>query len=249
MKSLQQITDLSNAQIRRTPDGRISVFDALKTAGAINPRVTWKRLTDSYSDVVTGCYNFKFSGRGQRETPVTTAEGWRKILTVLPGVLGDSYRTASNELITAFLERPDEIANAAIDRITDPEKAKRTAIRALSVSTNLSLGAAMKDASATERDYPIVHNTNNIGITGMVAKEIQAARGVKNTRDGYTTAELGLLIFAEATQAQRIREEGVQGGPAILKIVKEVLVPVIATRKALIGPVKQPHGGLIQVSS
>ena len=117
MKIVQQA--LESVNIRRTEDGRISVFDALKEAGAVNPRETWKRLCSTYPDTVTNCDSVKVrradGKQGGLPTPVTDAAGWRRILLLLPGVIGKAYRADVNRLVDAWFERPAELA-AARDR-------------------------------------------------------------------------------------------------------------------------------------
>jgi hypothetical protein len=66
------IPELDNAEIRRTPDGRASVYDLISVIGQQkSPREVWKRLSNNYPEVVTKCDSFRFSGRGQQNTPVT----------------------------------------------------------------------------------------------------------------------------------------------------------------------------------
>lgn len=102
------------AEVRLTKDGRISVYDGIVfTTGDTNPRKTWKRLNEQYPEVVAKCYNFKFPGRGQRETPVADLEGFTEILVLLPGRLAARIREeAVRTLIRAMrgdLELVDEI--------------------------------------------------------------------------------------------------------------------------------------------
>lgn len=83
-KLLTVIPELDNAAIRRTPDGRCSVYDLISVAGGQkNPRQAWERLIERYPEVVPKCDNFKFPGRGQRQTPVTDREGFRKQENIL----------------------------------------------------------------------------------------------------------------------------------------------------------------------
>ncbi len=71
------ITDLeqisSDTTIRKTADGRISVFDALRVCGAKNPADTLKRIQNEYPDEFGECELISFSqksGRKGRGTPV-----------------------------------------------------------------------------------------------------------------------------------------------------------------------------------
>ena len=71
----------SFGSIRRTEDGKISVYDLISVvSGQKSPREVWRRLTEQYPEVVTKCDNLKFKGAGQRNTPVTDKEGALYIL-------------------------------------------------------------------------------------------------------------------------------------------------------------------------
>ena len=137
--------------IRKTNDGRFSVFDALQAVGASNPRATWERITTTYREVVAKTDNFKFAGRGQRETPVTSLEGWRSILTVLPGILGDQYRADANQLVTAFLERPLELATAIQQAIpVQPKSQTRLLLESVQAMVQLEERTDGLESRATE---------------------------------------------------------------------------------------------------
>ena len=83
---LPQITNRSgffefgDKKIRKTHETpqRISVYDliaAITDQDGTQSSHLYKRLLDMHPEVRTWCTNFKFSGRGQRLTPVTDARG------------------------------------------------------------------------------------------------------------------------------------------------------------------------------
>lgn len=64
-----------NGEVRFTPDGRVSVYDAIAfVTGSKNPYSDWKRLQESYPEVLAKCEDFKFPGKGQRLTPVANLQ-------------------------------------------------------------------------------------------------------------------------------------------------------------------------------
>lgn len=247
MKELA-ITLPDGAQVRKTADGRMSVYDLLKIAGAKNPRETFKRLEQEYPDVVTGCDNFKFSGQGQRKTPVTDEAGWRQIRMVLPGVIGSSYRAAANDLIEKALSGDIATAAAIAERNNNAQDLQWLGARALSKSTVLDLNAAICAAGCSQNVYPKVHDANNVNVTGMTAGDIRVERGVKQTRDGLDVVELGLMIALQGTQAKQIAATKAKGDSAVLDIVYTTGAKIAALRKELIGPVNYPKRGLLTVA-
>lgn len=107
-------TDEFNGEVRTTPDGRISVYDGIKfTCAQEDPYNVWKRLSVEHSEVPAKCRNFKFPGRGQRETPVATLQVFTEILVLLPGKVAAKVREqAVSTLIRAMNGDPtlvDEI--------------------------------------------------------------------------------------------------------------------------------------------
>ena len=243
---------LENSDLRRTPDGRVSVFDLLKAAGAKNPHQTWETLSTTYPDTLHFVESVKLPRKDGKKantvSPVTTAEGWDAILMVLPGLLGNKFRKSSLALVTAFKNNPAQVAAAAIERVTDKKEAAWLGARAFSKSTCLDLNEAASKAGISERTFAKIHDTNNVAITGMTAREIQTARGVKQTCDGFNMVELGLMIAAQGAEAERITNENVQGDGAVLGIVADVSNAIAGVRKQLVGVVKQPYGALLQVT-
>ena len=67
---------------------RVSIYDVIGLITGMPSTVcshTFIRLQEAYPEVTTLCSNFKFPGRGQRDTPVTDAEGIVTIVMLLPG--------------------------------------------------------------------------------------------------------------------------------------------------------------------
>lgn len=101
-------------EVRFTDDGRVSIYDAITFAtGLKNAYSTWSRLAATHPEVLAKCENFKFPGRGQRETPVADLQAFLEILVVLPGRLAARVREeAVRTLIRAMngdLSLVDEI--------------------------------------------------------------------------------------------------------------------------------------------
>jgi len=76
----QQFTDDDVQHVRKTAENppRASVVDAIVTicgGGRQQAALTWQRISERHPEVCLGVAQFKFSGRGQRCTPVTDAEG------------------------------------------------------------------------------------------------------------------------------------------------------------------------------
>lgn len=83
----------------------VSVYDIISVAGnQKNPRKVWERLKEMYNEeVVSFCYNLKFPGPGQRETPCINAKGLVKLLMWIPGKLAQEFRNQTADIMIRYL--------------------------------------------------------------------------------------------------------------------------------------------------
>ena len=95
-------------RMRRTTEDppRISVFDiimAITGLCATNARHYYQRVMATHPDICTNCTNFRFPGRGQRDTPITGVRGAVEIVMVLPGHRAAQVRRAAAALLVRYL--------------------------------------------------------------------------------------------------------------------------------------------------
>src|SRR6185437_785220 len=81
-------------EIRITPDRKwVSAIDVISVVGGQkNPKSVWERIKNSVSEVVAFCDRVKFSGPGQKDTPVINAKGLVILLQHIPGDLARQFR-------------------------------------------------------------------------------------------------------------------------------------------------------------
>jgi hypothetical protein len=108
MMSLAQFDEDSVQQIRKTAESppRVSVYDVIRQLtnySQANSAHLWERLQNTFPDVCTTCTNFKFSGRGQKDTPVTDAEGITQIIMLLPGRAAAIARQSAANVVVRYL--------------------------------------------------------------------------------------------------------------------------------------------------
>ena len=104
MMCLGQVSEATVRQIRKTAEDppRVSVLDAIALITGHSPTVcshTLQRLKEVYPEVGSDLANFKFSGRGQRDTPVTDARGIVEIIMRLPGRAAARARKAGLPIV------------------------------------------------------------------------------------------------------------------------------------------------------
>jgi hypothetical protein len=77
------IVSLDEDAIRFTPDGKVSILDAIQALGDPDkPHYVWKNLKAEHPEVLDYCEEYRFEEGSS--LPVTGSEGWDKILTLLP---------------------------------------------------------------------------------------------------------------------------------------------------------------------
>ena len=82
--------NLDNNPIRFTPDGKVSVIDAIQAVSNSNrARPIWESLKREHPDILLHCEDYSF----QREapTPVVTSDGWERVFILLPEYLLESH--------------------------------------------------------------------------------------------------------------------------------------------------------------
>ena len=95
-------------RIRITDDvpPRISVIDAaIALTGKSHHDVAqdFRRISEQYPEVGTKCSHFRFKGRGQRDTPITTIHGLVELVFLLPGRQAAQVRRKAAELLVRLL--------------------------------------------------------------------------------------------------------------------------------------------------
>lgn len=76
------IINLDDMAVQFTPEGKVSVIDAIRAAGGFeHPGVVWKNLKNEHPEVLDYCENYSFQGKNS--VPVVNSEGWYKIYSAL----------------------------------------------------------------------------------------------------------------------------------------------------------------------
>ena len=108
MAHLAELDDGTVRQIRKTAEDppRVSVIDVVATVTGCSANVasnTVQRLAEAYPEVSSCWCNFKFSGRGQRDTPVTDARGAVEVIMILPGRAAARVRKMAADVMVRYL--------------------------------------------------------------------------------------------------------------------------------------------------
>ena len=233
MTNLIKFEALDDAAIRVNEDGRYSIFDVIRLCGCSSERKVWERLTERYPEVVAKCHNFKFQGRGQRETPVTDREGILYIIGLLPGTAGRAYREAAAKVFLAYLDASPELAESVIDR-AKPEDLDRIQKRLLGKGVRIRFVSELHDRGVVE-GWQIGDCTNAIyqPLLGGTAKMVKQQRNLParaNLRDNLSTLELAATMLAEEIATRDMASQDAKGFHQCKSVTRNAAAKV---RKAL----------------
>lgn len=234
------------ATIRVTPAGQPSVFDMIRVLGGQkNPHMVWERLTRSHPEVVTGCEDLKFPGRGQRKTPVArTKEDAYVILGLLPGAVGRKYREDAAKLFVAYLDNPAGLAESLVERI-DQDERDRLEARLNSKRTRSTFSDHLKEAGVHTWGYGRCTNAIYEPVLGADAKTLKQqtadTKGLPltrvNPRDHMSIKELNDVETAEKIASGQVKRSGAYGNHQVERVVRH---SAEFTRKLLDGDISIP---------
>ena len=213
--------------IRVTEDGRFSVFDVLVAFGVAdkksNAKNTLERISSKYSEVTAFCSNFKFPGRGQRETPVANEEGIYQILMLCPGKRGAEFRSWAAKIVR---ERREEESNPELAYSRGRDRAIRAwkkqgktdaeiSNQLKSIDTRNEYTDILKDHGVIlSWQYAAITNIPYEALTGCNAKQLKAQMGIaKNQRlkDHLPNDVLIGQMAIETRSGDVIKRDDVQG--------------------------------------
>ena len=171
------IPELNGAKIRKTDDGRFSVYDLIRIAGSKGERKVWERLCIAYPELVTKCHaEYLGQGKARKKTPVATLEDCLYILGLLPGECGKSYREKAANLVRRYIEGDADLGAEIIARDGDRERQKRALRRLNVVETNKAAADVVYDTG-----YPIgqMHDDRYRGLYQKNTKQLREDCGAK----------------------------------------------------------------------
>jgi hypothetical protein len=210
--------------VRKTETDLFSIFDAIVfIAQKKGQHKVWERLTEIHPEVLTNVQTYKFPGAGQKGTPVADKRTIIEIISLLPGKVGGETRRASTELLLKYIEAPEELALAALARVTDVGKLQTIAEEATKkyLSKYHPLMSEIKKRDGISPiTYQHVNSLNTRACMGAEPAIIKAERGGKTARDHATPEELGRLMVLQEMQCCGLKKADAQGHSEISSVVQ-----------------------------
>lgn len=215
--------DFSLADVRKDVN-LYSVLDAISFIGQkANASTEWKRMSKAHPDIVTNAIIHKFPGKKQKPTPAASKATIIEIITLLPGKIGGDTRRASVELLLQYIEAPEELAKAAIARITDKDKLKdvhEMAFRKYINHYHPLMGEIKVREGLSPTTYQHTNSLNTRACMGAEPKVIKAERGGKTAREHATSEELSRLAVLQELQCCGLRKADARGHSEISNVIQ-----------------------------
>lgn len=228
--------EYEGSAIRVTEDGKFSVYDVLVAFGVAdklsNSKNVLDRLAGSHPEVTTLCSNFKFPGRGQRETPVADEEGIYQILMLCPGKRGEEFRAWAAKIVRERREEendPELAYNRGRQRAINAWKKQGLSDshiqeRLDGIQKRAGFTDRLKEHGVTGSGYGQCTNAIYIGLFETTAAGLREERGIQKTaplRDLLDEDEVREIGISEDLAALRIKKKNVQGNKACAEVSLE----------------------------
>jgi hypothetical protein len=207
------IPELNGAKIRKTEDGRFSVYDLIRIAGGQKgQREVWKRLCKEHSELVTKCdADYLGQGKARKKTPVATLENCLYILGLLPGACGKSYREKAANLVRRYIKGDADLGMEMIIRDHNKERVDRAKKRLLVCDTNKEANElAFKNGVSPSQ----IHNDRYRGLYQMNASQLREDGDIskkKTPLDAMSTYDLTLNSLANMMALQCENPNAIMG--------------------------------------
>jgi hypothetical protein len=207
------IPELNGAKIRRTPDGKFSVYDLIRIAGGQKaPHKVWERLQKPHPELLTKCQSeYLGQGKARKKTPVANLENCLYILGLLPGACGISYREKAANLVRRYIEGDADLGMEMIIRDHNKERVDRAKKRLLVCDTNKEANElAFKNGVPPSQ----VHNDRYRGLYQMNASQLREDGEIgkkKTPLDAMSTYDLTLNSLANMMALQCENPNAIMG--------------------------------------
>ncbi|WP_218916377.1 DNA damage response protein DdrC [Calidithermus chliarophilus] len=206
---------LGKTQVRSTPDGQISAYDALAALGLEGSPERLQEIVEQHG-LEPRLHNF---GKGRE--PVLGYGDFVTLSFALETPEARRWRGKARDLLRRYLEGDIQLAAEVAERSPSPEHRRWLSARLESVEARKRFMSTVARHGGEGSIYREVSSLSNRSVLQMDSGEFRRKRRVKNTRDGMSAAELLRLSYLETATAQAIEAKGVRGNEQILRLHKQ----------------------------
>lgn len=215
MKNAPVTLEFGTQRLPASADGLLHAQTALAALGFSLPE-PWSAFADEY-DLHSPERDF---GVGPEAT-LAPAE-FARLAFVLETPEARRWRKRAQTLLARALTGDVRLAAQIAERSADPEARRWLAARLEGTDARRELMSTVARHGGEGRVYGQLGSISNRSVLGTDSATIRRERGVRQTRDGLTTAELLRLAYLDTATARAIAEQGAHGNDAILRLHEHV---------------------------
>lgn len=206
-------TKFGKHTVRTTPDGRLSAFDVLRALGQ-GGGLDWPGLSARFG-VGAGDHDF-----GTEVGPEPTLT-WAQVAALAFGLdtpEAKRWRDRAVGLLAGFLAGDVQLAAEIAERNPDADRRRWLSARLESTEARKRFMSTVAKHGGEGDIFRLVSSLSNRSVLNMNSAAFRRERGVRDTRDGMTAAELMRLTYLETASAQAIEAHGAHGNDQILSL-------------------------------
>lgn len=133
------------------------------------------------------------------------------------------WRKRAQGLLAAALSGDVKVAAQMAERNPDPQARRWLAARMESTEARRELMSAVARRGGHGAVYRQLGSLSNRSVLGMSSASVRRERGVAQTRDGLSSAELLRMAYLDTATARALDEQGAQGNAEILAVHTQML--------------------------
>jgi hypothetical protein len=185
------IPELHGSKIRRTADGRFSVYDLIRICGGVkNAHQFWngnkskkdsthQGLAERFPEITLLVEFYTFPGKGRNTTLVGNVDACLQILGLLPGTCGQAYREKAANIVRRYIEGDADLGAELIIRDHNIERVERAKKRLLVCETNKQVAQM---ASSSGLSHGLLHNDRYQGLYEKTAQQLREEVGITDKK-------------------------------------------------------------------
>ncbi|UQN07223.1 DNA damage response protein DdrC [Deinococcus sp. QL22] len=216
MKSLPNTLEFGTVRLPASADGLLHAPTALLQLGLTVPATDWTTFAAQH-DLHSPTRDF---GAGPEAT--LHPDEFARLAFVLTTTEAKRWRKRAQTLLARAMQGDVRLSAQIAERNPDPEARRWLAARLESTDARRTLMSTVARHGGEGNVYGQLGSISNRSVLGTDSATIRRERGVKQTRDGLSSAELLRMAYVDTATERAIQDHGAHGNTAILRLHEHV---------------------------
>ncbi|MFC6618122.1 DNA damage response protein DdrC [Deinococcus radiophilus] len=216
MKTAPLTLEFGSTKLTASHDGLLQASGALAQLGA--DKVDWDWFRERHG-LTSPARDF-----GAGPEPTLSVPEFVALAFKLDTPAARRWRKRSQDLLASALTGDVKLAAQIAERNPDPDARRWLAARLESTEARRELMSTVARRGGHGAVYRQLGSLSNRSVLGMNSTALRRERGVKNTRDGLSSAELLRMAYLDTATARALEEQNAEGNAAILAVHEQTLI-------------------------